>query len=35
MPLELAVDYGEIARDESSYSFADIPMWSGRVRWEF
>ncbi len=35
LPLELAVDYGEIARDESSYSFADIPMWSGRVRWEF
>jgi hypothetical protein len=34
-PLELAVDYGEIAPDNSLFSGADIAMWSGRLRVDF
>lgn len=34
-PLELAVDYGEIAPDNSLFHGADIGMWSGRVRVDF
>ncbi len=35
MPLEMAVDYGRIARDDELFNDADLPMWSGRVRLDF
>lgn len=35
LPLEMAVDYGEISPDEAMFDGADMAMWSGRVRVEF
>lgn len=35
LPLEVAVDYGEISRDEELFDMPELGMWSGRVRVEF
>lgn len=35
MPLEMAIDYGEISPDNTTFSDLDIAMWSGRVRVDF
>lgn len=35
MPLEMAVDYGEISPDNEMFRNADMAMWSGRVRLDF
>ena len=35
MPLEMAVDYGEISPDNALFNEANMAMWSGRVRVDF
>lgn len=35
LPLEMAVDYGEVSPDEAMFNGAEMTMWSGRVRVDF
>lgn len=35
LPLEMAVDYGEVSPDNALFNEADMAMWSGRVRVNF